>query len=170
MYLALVANRSTPLSSGYLPAEILMNRKLRMNVPSSREAKKPDVPDRKLVVEREEKQRLKQKVKFDQCHRAQYLSPALQRDLLWIPDRREQGTVLDEITPRSYKVEIPSCMFRRNRTDIICLLTEDISPGRPKSHDFETNEATSNDRFLSGESRGGLPSPLTRSLQWSIVV
>ena len=64
-YLALLAYRSTPLSNGYLPAELLMNRKLRTNVPSSREARKPHVPDRKLVVEREEERRWKQKVNFD---------------------------------------------------------------------------------------------------------
>ena len=53
-YLVLLAYRSTPLSNGYSPAELLMNRKLRTNVPSSREAQKPHVPDRKLVVEMEE--------------------------------------------------------------------------------------------------------------------
>ena len=37
-YLALLVYRSTPLSNGYLPAELLMNRKLRTNVPSFREA------------------------------------------------------------------------------------------------------------------------------------
>ena len=42
-YLALLAYRSTPLSNGCLPAELLMNRKFRMNVASSREAQKPHV-------------------------------------------------------------------------------------------------------------------------------
>ena len=69
----LLAYRSAPLSNGYSPAELLMNRKLRKNVPSSREARKPQVLDRKLLVEREEE-------------------PALPGDLVWIPDRREQGT------------------------------------------------------------------------------
>ena len=47
-YLALLAYRSTPLFNGYSPAKFLMNTKLRTNVPSSREAQKPHVPDRKL--------------------------------------------------------------------------------------------------------------------------
>ena len=64
-YLALVANRSTPLSNGYSPAELLTNRKLRTNVPGSSKARKPQVPDMKLVVEREEEQRRKQKVNFN---------------------------------------------------------------------------------------------------------
>ena len=117
-YLVLLAYKSTPLSNGHLPAELLMNRKLRTNVPSSREAQKPHVPNRKLVVEREEEQRLKQKVNFDQRHRAWNLSPALPGDVVWILDRREQEIVGDEIAPRSYKVETPSSMFRRNRRDI----------------------------------------------------
>ena len=57
--------RSTPLPNGYSPAELLMKRKLRTNVPRSREARKPHVPNRKLVVEREEEQSRKQKGNFD---------------------------------------------------------------------------------------------------------
>ena len=64
-HLLLLAYRSTPLSNRYLPAELLMNKKLRMNVPSSSEARKYQVPDRKFVVEREEEQRRKQKVNLD---------------------------------------------------------------------------------------------------------
>ena len=79
-----------------------------MNVPSSREAWEPHVLDRKLLVEREKKLRWKQKRYFDQRHRTQDLSPALPGDLVWIPDRREQGTVLDEIAPRLYEVDTPS--------------------------------------------------------------
>ena len=58
-YLALLAYRSTPLSKGYLPAELLMYRKLRTNMPSSRKAQKPHVPDRRLLVEREKELRQK---------------------------------------------------------------------------------------------------------------
>ena len=52
--LAYRSTRSTLLSNGYSPAELLMNRKLSTNVPSSIEAWKPHVPDRKLLVEWEE--------------------------------------------------------------------------------------------------------------------
>ena len=33
---------------------------------------------------------------------------ALPGDLVWVPDRREQGTVGDETVPRSYEMETPS--------------------------------------------------------------
>ena len=104
------------------------------------------------------------KSKFDRCHRARDLSPALPRDLVWIPDSTEQRTVRDEITPRSYEVETPSCTFRRNRRDIIHLLVEDILPQRPESHDYESKEMTSEDRTQSG---GGFLSPLTHCRRWS---
>ena len=58
-YVVLLTYRSTLLSNGYSPTELLMNRKRRTNVPSSGQAQKHHVPDRKLVVEREEEQRRK---------------------------------------------------------------------------------------------------------------
>ena len=84
---------------------------------SSWEARKPYVPNRSLVVEREEEQRWKQKVNFDRLHRAWDLSPALPRDLVWIPDWREQWIVGNEIAPRSYKVETPA--VRSGKTEEI---------------------------------------------------
>ena len=60
-YLVLVVYRSTPLSNGYFAAELPMNRKLGTNVPSSIEARKPYISDRKLVVERQEELRWKQR-------------------------------------------------------------------------------------------------------------
>ena len=66
-----------------------MNRKLRTNLPTSRGARKPHIPDRKLLVEREEEIGQKQKVNFDRRQKAQDLSPALPRDLEWISERRQ---------------------------------------------------------------------------------
>ena len=49
------------------------------------------MPDRKLLVEREEEElRQKQKVNFDQHHRVRNLSSALPEDLVWIPDKEKQ--------------------------------------------------------------------------------
>ena len=64
-YLVFLAYRSTPLSNGYLPAELVTNKKLKNNVPSSREARTPHVLDRELLVEREEERRWKEKINFD---------------------------------------------------------------------------------------------------------
>ena len=83
---------------------------------------------------------------------------------------REQGTVGDEIAPLSYEVETPSGTYRRNRSDIICLLGGDISPARPESHDSDSDETISDDRLRSGESVGELPSPPTHFLLRSSLV
>ena len=96
--------------------------------------------------------------------------PALTGDPVWIPDRREQGTVVDEIAPRSYEVETLSSAFRRDRRDIIHLPTEDISPTRLESHNPDSDETTSEDESQSGESGGGLPSTPTLSLRRSSCV
>ena len=47
-----------------LCGELLMNRKLRTNIPSSRKARKPVVPDSELLAAREEELRQKQKWNF----------------------------------------------------------------------------------------------------------
>ena len=50
-YLALLTYRATPLQCGFSPSELLMARKLRTNIPMTRELLKPAVPDRALVQE-----------------------------------------------------------------------------------------------------------------------
>ena len=120
-----------------------------------------------VLVEREEELSQEQKVNFDRCHRAQYLLPALSGDQVWIPDKREQGTIGDEMAPQSYEVETPSSTFRINRRGIIHLPAEDISPGIPESHNSDSEETTSEDRSQSGELKGELLSPPTHSLCWN---
>ena len=133
-YLALLAYRSTPVTNGYSPAELLMNRRLRTNVPVSREARVPRVPDKTLLLEREEELRRKQKCNFNHRHWARDLSPALPGNVVWLPDRKQRGTIGDQVIPRSYQVETPSCTFRCNRRDIVRLPTEE---GSPRIQDFD---------------------------------
>ena len=106
-YLALLAYWSKPLSNNYSPAELLMNRKPKTNIPNSRKARKTIVPDRDLLVAREEELRQKHKRNFDRRHRARDLSPALPGDLVWVRDRREEGIVENQVSRRSYRMETP---------------------------------------------------------------
>ena len=55
-YLALIAYRSTPLSLGYTPSELMMCYKLRTDVPVSRELRKSQVPDYSAITERDRKE------------------------------------------------------------------------------------------------------------------
>ena len=56
-YLALLSYRSTPLKCGFSPSELLMSRKLRTNLPTTRDSLRPAVPDLSLVRRREEQMR-----------------------------------------------------------------------------------------------------------------
>ena len=60
-YLALLAYRSTPLAVGFSPTELLMSRKLRSTTPTTRELRKPEVPDVNIVRERDKQLKNKQK-------------------------------------------------------------------------------------------------------------
>ena len=62
----------------------------------------------------------KQKHYFDQHHRVKQLPELSQDQTVWIPDRKENGEVVDKhITPRSYVVKTPTTTMRRNRRHLI---------------------------------------------------
>ena len=116
-----------------------MNTKLRTNVPSSREARKPAIPDRELLITREEELRWIQKNNFDRRHKARDLLPVVQGDLVWIPDRSERGTVRDLAGPQSHQEDTPSGKFRRTSKDIISIPKEEVSSGGSESQDTEAD-------------------------------
>jgi transposase InsO family protein len=120
-YLAILAYRVTPLPNGYSPSQLLMGRILRSTVPSSREIRKPSIPDSKSLIAREKQLREKQKRNFDRRHGVRELPVLTEGDLVWLSDRKERGTVGEQIGPRSYEVETPSGSFRRNRRSLVTL-------------------------------------------------
>ena len=72
---ALLAYRSTPLASGYSPAELLMGRKIMSTIPIIPRHLIPQLPNQELLKQKEEVYRSKQKKNFDNRHKAQQLKP-----------------------------------------------------------------------------------------------
>ena len=114
-YLALLTYRSTPLKNGFSPSELLMSRRLRTHLPAILKQFMPSVPDPETVRAAEKDSKEKMESNFDQRHRARELLPLNPGDEVWIPDMKEKGRVISETQPRSYTVETPTRILRRNR-------------------------------------------------------
>ena len=109
-YIALMAYRSTPLENGYSPSELLMGRKLRTTIPMITEQLLPSIPPKFLVKGKEVMIREQQQKNFNKHHRASPLKLLKSGDLVYIPDKERQGTIidlqLDPILCRHLKVPI----------------------------------------------------------------
>jgi hypothetical protein len=115
-YAAMLAYRATPLACGYSPAELLMNRKLRTKLPLHPKNLESVLPDKQVLQEKEELSRCKQKLNFDKAHRAISLPVLEQGDEVFVPDRKESGKVVSQLSPRSYVIKTSTGAFRRNRS------------------------------------------------------
>ena len=114
LYSLLIYN-ATPLQLGYSPAELLMSRKLRTNLPMIQTQRLPRVPNFHKVEQRDKEAKQRQKWNFNAHHGARPLPTLLTGDKVWVTDRKEEGIVMEEIFPRSYVVNTHSGTFRRNR-------------------------------------------------------
>ena len=115
-YRALLAYRSTPLESGLSPAESLMGRKIRTQVPTAPSQLIPSSHYLEQFREKDASLKARQKKNFDKGHFAKSLSDLSPRESVWLPNQRVEGTVLGKVgTPRSYAVETPNGKLRRNR-------------------------------------------------------
>ena len=116
---ALLAYRSTPLASGYSPAELLMGRKIKSTIPIIPRHLIPKLPNQELFKEKEEVYRSKQKKNFDNRHKAQQLKHLPSGATVYITDMDCTGTVIrPSKKPRSYLVDTPTTVVRRNRVQL----------------------------------------------------
>lgn len=119
-YLALLMYRSTPLSNGYSPAELLMNRKIKTNVPINPKQLKPKLPNVKLIQKRELNNKKKQKQNFDRRHRARNLRQLKPGNNVWLKDQKCPGVVKTCLDlPRSYVIKTQEGDVRRNRSHVV---------------------------------------------------
>lgn len=118
--LGLLAYRSTPLESGYSPAELLFGRKLRTKVPTPKEQLIPKWPDFKCYKENQQRVKEKQRKNFNEKHRAKELQELDVGTEVWVVNLKQYGTVVQRLEePRSYMVNVNGTLYRRNRIHLI---------------------------------------------------
>ena len=106
LYLTLLIYRSTPLpNSNYSPAELLISRKLRTNLPILYRDLKPKVPSYSKLKASECNRKEQLKKNFDQRHKATTLTPLQEGVTVWIPDHNCKGKVINKLGTRSYQVK-----------------------------------------------------------------
>uniref|UniRef100_A0A3Q3IR53 Integrase catalytic domain-containing protein n=1 Tax=Monopterus albus TaxID=43700 RepID=A0A3Q3IR53_MONAL len=120
----LLAYRTTPLQSGFSPAHLLMGRRLRTTVPTLPSRLDPAVPSVGDFVGKERAKKELEAERYNWRHRAKLLSDLVPGAHVWVTDAKESGTVLQNHTsPRSYLVNMPKGVVRRNRQHLIPLLS-----------------------------------------------
>ena len=113
--IALLAYRSTSLSNGYSPAELLMGRRLRSTVPMFQSQLTPGWPDSEQLNKHETYSKIKQQEYYDSRHRAQLLPPITSGTSVQVTTNKKPGVVLKKTeTPRQYIVQTLSAVIRRN--------------------------------------------------------
>ena len=119
-HLALLSYRTTPLLWCNLsPAQLLMGRHIRSNLPISTASLQPEWSDLQVFCRQYSSYKEKLKKQYDRRHRAREL-PLLDEDTpVFIASGPNTnaipGRVIERASDRSYLVETPTGMCRRNR-------------------------------------------------------
>ncbi|CAG5942117.1 unnamed protein product [Menidia menidia] len=101
---------------------LLMVRRLRTTVPTHPSELQPELPDRSLLFQKERVKRMTDAANFNRRHRAKPLGSLSSGQNVWITDTQTSGTVIQSHTsPRSYLVDAPHGVVRRNRMHLIPL-------------------------------------------------
>jgi len=137
---ALLSYRSTPLACGYSPAELLMGRKLRTTLPVLPSSLAPKLPNMERLQEKEAESKERMRRSYNERHAA-VEQPALKpEEQVFVKDMEVEGTVKQTAgTPRSYLVETPKGILRRNRAHLLKLPEPDkvVSPPKKQSDNQE---------------------------------
>jgi hypothetical protein len=120
------------MANGYSPAELLMSRKIRTELPELPQQLQPALPDLSQLQTKEETSRTNMKISFDKHHAAKVLPVLKRSEEVWINDRKESGIVESQSTNRSYIVKTPTATVRRNRVQLNKLANHEHAP-KPSS-------------------------------------
>ena len=130
-HIALLTYRATPLPwCGISPAELLMGRKLRTNVPESEMNFMPQWPDLQKFRNNDEQYKKKQKRHYDRRHKAHDLPEFSDDTPVFIRNGGSSnvvpGRIVNVAGPRSYNVETPTGLSRRNRSHLNYRPVDDV--------------------------------------------
>ena len=100
-----------------------MSRRLRTNIPTTREFRRPRVIDTTIVAEKDAVLKERQKANFDSRHNAREQESLNTGSNVWMRDRELEGTVVREAAPRSFEVETSEGVFKRNQSDLVSMPT-----------------------------------------------
>ena len=109
-FLALLNYRSTPLSQGLSPAELLMKRKIRTRIPLFRPPEKDEFFRQKDKIAKE-----RQKQDHDRRHRAKELPALKPGQTVWLTTPKTTEAI---VKPRSVEVKTATGDTNRNRSHI----------------------------------------------------
>ena len=143
-YLTMFTYRSTPLLwCGLSPAELLMGRRLRANVPQVVEQLKPEWG----YLKEELQFKSKQKSDYNRRHGTHSLPPIPDDSEVWITSDRKHvisGRVTGQREmPRSYTVSIPDGSVHRNRHHLNAILSPPpISSPQPPPQPISPTQPT----------------------------
>ena len=98
-----------------------MSRRLRTTLPSTREQRKPSIPNGLSMQAKNQQLKVRQKENFDTHHGIRELSPLQPGETVWMTDRNCEVRVSEEVATRSYEVTSQEGIFRRNRRDLYIL-------------------------------------------------
>jgi len=122
-HLALLSYRTTPLPwCNHSPAQLLMGRHIRANLPISTALLKPEWPDLQAFQRQDSSYKEKMKKQYDRRHRAREL-PILDEDIpVFIANGRDSniipGRIIERASDRLYLVDTPTGISRRNRSHL----------------------------------------------------
>ena len=123
-YRALLAYRNTPIQNGYSPAELLMARRLRSDIPVDPNTLVPRLPDTESIQSSEEAYKARMKRNFDNRHNASELPQLYEGDNAYIRDLNRTGIVTENLPGRSHLISTPLGTVRRNRQALSALPTD----------------------------------------------
>ena len=119
---ALLSYRTTPQASGFSPAELLYSRKVHNMLPAASDTLNPAWADLDKFRQSERRSKEDQQQRHDLRFGAKDLPPLSIGQRVWISDLDREGTVLEQLTERSYMDSTSKGNLRRNRIGLKVLV------------------------------------------------